>query len=77
MRITGDLPSVVAQGFKVLSEYGPVMAGALDLADIDKVAALNNVVHIEAEASSAAAQRQRAGNQCQSGRRPPAIRAPG
>lgn len=49
MRITGDLPSVVAQGFKVLSEYGTVVGGTLDLADLDNIAALSNVVHIEAE----------------------------
>jgi subtilisin family serine protease len=49
MRITGDLPKIVAQGFNVLSEYGPVVAGTLDLADLEKIAALDNVVHIESE----------------------------
>jgi len=49
MRITGDLPSIVAQGFTVLSEHGPVVAGTVDLADLDKIAALDNVVRIEAE----------------------------
>lgn len=51
MRITGDLPSVVAQEFKVLSEYGPVVAGAIELVDLERIAAMDNVVHLEAETS--------------------------
>jgi subtilisin family serine protease len=49
MRITGDLPSIVTQGFTVLSEIGPVVAGTVALADLEKIAAMSNVVHIEAE----------------------------
>ena len=47
MRVTGDLPRVVAQGFKVLSQYGPVVAGAAALANLEKIATMSNVVHIE------------------------------
>jgi subtilisin family serine protease len=49
LKYTGDLDAIKAHGFKVQTVLGQVVVGVVDLADLEKLAALDNVVHIEAE----------------------------